>query len=743
MEPHDRTPGNGNDDDDAGDVFATVVRVADSLRRRWLVVAIVVAFAVASMVLIVSMLRPHWKASTTLVINLTGPQILDTVQGVNDEERTAAAYEQYYETQRAIINSRTIAEAALAGLGLSTDPMFLGVDQIRDEAERARKMEDVDPVERLLDLVEVSEVRNSRVVKISVEYPDAKLAADIANAVADAYLDYVDNSRTQTGSDAKDRVESERSKVKAELAANEAALDAFKSEHEITSISLEDRQNLITQNITTLSVKANEARARRFELGSLLTKAKALSKTNKLASSSLLDPAERVVFNSLLAEQLEAEREFNRVDLRYGERHPEWVKAKAYLDSIESRLQAERKGMLEALEARFEAAKATENKLVAALDAERDKALELSRLEPKYRELEREARTAAEAYAVIAKRDTEIDMTNRVEQTPVSILDRATEPRDPVRPRKLLLLATALLGGLLAGSVLAIAIDFRDSRIRSHADLVRAISSLGLGVLGQLPQLPSDPKLGMGNTRAQRRQRDLHTFLFPQSMMAERCRGVRTSLTFQLNNDGPTVLLVTSPMSAEGKSSTAMNLALSYCQSGKKVMLIDADMRRPRLHQVFPPPVEDDDVGLAAVLSGDAELDQAILTGFEGAPKGLSVMVCGAIPENPAELLESAQARKLVADLRTRFDVVVIDSPPVLPVTDPVILARLVDGVVLVARCQSTTRTALQRAISALRMGDTNLLGVILNEADTRDGRGYTSEYYTYRAKKEPAAVEG
>ena len=318
------------------------------------------------------------------------------------------------------------------------------------------------------------------------------------------------------------------------------------------------------------------------------------------------------------------------------------------------------------------------------------------------------------------------------------MLDFATRPERPVRPRKLLLLTVATLLGLSFGGVLAVIIDLRDHRIRSIADLERALSGFGLPTLGQLPLLPADPVLGVGNVRAQRRRRDLYTYLYPQSLMAERCRTIRTSLAFLLPAEGPLALLVTSPASAEGKSSTAMNLALSFCQANKRVCLVDADMRRPRLHQVFPPLVGKEDIGLATVLEGEHHIDDALQTGLEEAPPQLSVLTCGRLPEHPAELLASTACRKLMADLRARFDVVIIDSPPALPVTDPLILAPQVEGVVVVARCRATTRTDIQRALTQLRQGDTNLLGVVLNELDARgEGRRYTSEYYTHRAPEE------
>jgi succinoglycan biosynthesis transport protein ExoP len=734
-------PRDGGEREEATDALDALLKLVAILGRRWLVIAVTTVLAVAVGVLAISLVQPQWRATATLVVNPSGPQVLDKVRGVNEEEgNDRFAYKQYFETQREIISSRKVGEAALAQLGLADDPTFLGTEGIRDAELREEAESKVDPVARLQSMITVEEVRGSRVMAISAEYPDAEIARDIANEVAKAYLAHINRRRSDTGDKAKTDLGVELASANEELQAAERTLERFKREHKITSISLEDRQNLIAQAISTLTSAAKAAQAERIEIESTYRQAKKLHEEGSLAGASLLSSSERMIFDRMLAERLEAERDFNEIDVRYGQKHPQWRKAKRRIELIDDRIDGESKAMIRTLEARFKAASETERKLEAALTAERDAAIELGKLEPTFRKLEREVLNAAETYAKLRSRTDEIEVSNRVEIPPVEVLDLANLPEQPVRPRKPLLLAIAVLAGLSLGAVLAVVIDLRDHRIRSVADLERALSGFGLPTLGQLPLLPADPALGVGNVRAQRRRRDLYTHLFPQSLMAERCRSIRTSLAFMTSTERSLALLVTSPASAEGKSSTAMNLALSYCQAKKKVCLVDADMRRPRLHQVFPPAVGKEEIGLATVLQGEHELVEALQGDLEGAPETLEVLTCGRIPDNPAELLESGACRKVIAELRERFDVVVIDSPPALPVTDPLILAPQVDGVVMVARCRSTTRTDIQRALTQLRQGDNNLLGVVLNELDARDeGRRYSSEYYTYRPHEEAA----
>ncbi|TPV96462.1 MAG: polysaccharide biosynthesis tyrosine autokinase [Myxococcales bacterium FL481] len=721
----------------------TVLGFLGVLRRRWLTVVVCMLLSVSAGVFAGMVLPPTYEARATLVLNLNGPQILDTVKGVSEDEQWGfAAYKQYYETQRTIIGSRAIASRVLDELGLAEDPVFLGIDHIDSSQERERRAATIDPVERLQEMIAVNEVRNSRVVRVSAQYPDASVARDMANEVVAAYLEHLREARSDTGEQAKENLEAERTTTLAQLRRAESALDAFKNENEIMSISLADRQNLITQNIITLTERNKAAMAARVELESLYEQVERLRDAGSIAAASLLAAQDQLALDSLLTERLAAARDVKDAEVKYLGRHPALQRAQQRLVLVDRRIAQEREQLLASLDARLNAARATERRLGIALEKERQQALKLGRLEPAYRAMEREVETAANAYAVVARRDTEVGMTNRVEIAPVRVLDLATAPAEPSFPNKPLLVAVGAVLGLVLGALAAIAVDLRDHRIRDVGDLERSLSGFGLPVLGQLPLLPIDPKLGAGNVRAQRKQRDLYAHLFPQSLMAERCRGLRTSLVFALAPEGPVTIMVTSPGSAEGKSSTAINLAASFCQADKRVVVVDADMRRPRLHQLFPPPVGDEAAGLAGVLARRIDLDAALRPAdVVDGPANLSLLPCGELPENPAELLGQPACRQVLAELATRFDVVIIDSPPLLPVTDPLILARQVDAVVLVARCRATTAHDLERALGMLHRSDTNLLGVVLNEIDPRrTGDREANHYYYYHSRE--TAVE-
>jgi succinoglycan biosynthesis transport protein ExoP len=721
--------------------MSSVMEVLAILRRRWLRVAVTCVVVVVATLLGISLVERQYRAEVSLLLNPSGPEVLDEVEGI-EEQLDANTYRHYYRTQREILSSRTVAAEALARLGLAEDPTFLGVDEITDETERAEKLAEIDPVERLRELIDIREVPDSRVVRVRIEYSDPELAAEIANTVAQTYVDHVSGERSDTGARAAVDLDKERAAARERLRGAEAALDQFKAEHEITTIALEDRQNIVTANIIELSQRTKGAQALTFEAKNLYEQAKKLHQRGVSAgAAALLQPSERNIFDHLLTERLAAETEFKKLDTEFGPRHPQWKQAKQRLDLLEQTTKDEAESHLATFRARYEAAHGTERQLAGELERERKRALELSRLEPEFRELARDVSDAEEIYSVLSRRDTEVNLTNRVEdEPPVAILDLAITPREPVRPRVTLSIAAAVFIGLLLGTVMAVAADMRDFTLRGLRDAEQAVAGWDIAVLGQLPKLPPDPALGASNLRAQRMHRDLQTHLLPQSLMAERARALRAAIGFSLSRQGCPILLVTSPTSAEGKSSTALNLALSWCQAGKRVILVDADMRRPRLHDVFPPPVDAPDIGLAAVLSGECELDAAIDSHPESAPEQLSVLRCGRPPETPAELLDSHAFNRVLAKMRERFDVVILDSPPVLPVVDALLIARQVDGVVLVARAGSTTQHDVQQGLSLLRQRDTNLLGLVLNDVDLRREHGrYGAVYYRYDSNMPPS----
>lgn len=718
------------------EAIAQLVRLGAVLRRRWLVWTATTGLFVVVAALGLRLLPSRYEASASVVLDQGGPGVLDKVQGVTEEGQLRGDdYEAYQRTQRAIMGSRAVAQGALQRLGLADDP-----EALREaDGPLHSAPPGADPIERLQRLVSVREIRGSRLVEITAEHPDPERARDLANAVADAYLDHVHASRRRLGEQAETNLAQEREAARTRLEQAERALQQFKDENRVTSVSLADRQNVITQDVLTLSARAKQAEAEHIELQSTLQQAERHRDSGDLLAALLVLADGEPTLERLRTEQLEAKAAFRAADIEYGPKHAAHREARQRLAEADRDVKREVDARLASLRSRVAAAQRTQGRLGQSLAREQSRALALGSVEQRHHELARDARTAEEEYLLVARRDTEVALTNRVEAEGVDLLDRATVPAIPSFPHRGLGLALGGAFGLVLGLLLALVVDARDQRLRTAGDVERALGEDGPPVLGQLPTLRGDPALARGREDDRQRARDLYVQRFPASPMAERCRGIRTSLTFVQGTDRGCVM-VSSPEPGEGKSSVALSLALSLCQADKSVVLIDADMRRPRLHTTFGAP-KGAHVGLSALLRGEATLDDAVISAPPGAHERLDVIPCGALPEHPAELLESSALPRLVERLRERYDAVIFDSPPVLPVADPLILARVVDGVVLVPRAGRTTHGRLSHTIELLRRTGTRVLGVVLNEVDDRRSDPYGTGYGQGYVSHDPPSV--
>jgi len=728
IEPYGSSPPPG-----PHEAVGQLLRLFDVLRRRWLVWAATTALCVTAAGLALRFVPPRYRASASLVLHQGGAGVLDKVKGLSENGAASdASYDAYYQTQRAIMASRAVAERALDDLGLLGDP-----EALRDaDGPLHSAPPEADAIERLQRLVTIREVRGSRVVEITAEHPSPERARDLANALAEAYLAHVRTTRRSLGRQAEDNLAQERRAASDRLTSAERALQEFKADNRVTSVSLADRQNVITQDVLSLSARAKEAEAEAIHWGSVLAEAEAHEQRGDLLAAMLvLSPGDSTL-ERLRVELVDARAAFRAADLEFGPKHAAHREAQQRLDAAQRDLRREADARLASLGSRVTAARRTERRLEASLERERARALALGGLERTHHALSREATTAEEEFLLIARRDTEVALSNRVESEGIELLDHATTPAAAAFPHRGVALALGGMVGLGLGLMLAFVFDARDHRLRDLSDLERALSVDPLPVLGQLPALRSDPLLRRaGDAGAQLRLRDLHVHRFPSSLMAERCRGIRTSLAFVHESLDHSCIMVTSPGASEGKSSVALSLALSLCQADKRVALVDADMRRPRLHTAFETLGAAKSPGLSALLRGEATLDEAVVSGLPDAPASLDLIPCGAAPARPAELLESPAFGRLLEQLRERYDVVLVDTPPVLPVADPLIVARVVDGVVMVSRVRQTTRGQLQRMVSQLRRTHARLLGIVLNEVDERGGGyGYGGAGYATEA---------
>ncbi|MCP4598932.1 MAG: polysaccharide biosynthesis tyrosine autokinase, partial [Proteobacteria bacterium] len=522
----------------------------------------------------------------------------------------------------------------------------------------------------------------------------------------------------------------------------------YKEENGILSISLEDRQNILTAQMTAAATKLTEARANRIEIGS---RKKAISQVIN-SDDSMAIPLDAINSNTLI-QQLkqkygELSQEYDELSERYGDNFPDMIELKAKLKRIRKDITREVKNILSAVDAELVAARSTEVGLKKTLDDFRNQALELTQKELKYSRLSREKRNNEKVYDLLLGRSKEADLSRLLRVNNVHILDPALLPQFPIKPRLNLNLALSLVIGLLLGLGLAMLVEFADRTVKTQDD----IEACGVAFLGIIPSMDISStnsgnygyyaKHGKGKKHKRKKVKhpeqtdekglvnhDLFVHDYPKSQVAESCRAIRTNLLFMSADNPAKRILITSPSPQEGKTTVAVNLAIAMAQSGSKVLLVDTDMRRPRVHKAFGIQSR---VGMSTLILGESTIEESV---NKTDIPNLYVLTCGPAPPNPAELMLTESFIRVFDQLSENYDRVIFDSPPVAVVTDAAILSKLVDGTLLIVKSLQTTREAAKHAVSVLADIDANILGAVLNDLDLSN-RKYGQHYYYYYYKK-------
>lgn len=691
--------------------------------HKWVV--LVVALLVAGGVAFWTLRQPRiYEAVCSIEYDPTPPRPLGTkVEDVASPAFSMFSNREFYETQNRIIASRVVAEMVVRRLGLHRDAAFMGVPDAQRGSWEGATVEDAAEVVRGRLVVE--QLRDTRLVLIKVRDADPERAQRIANAIADAYIEKTMNDRMSSTISALEWLGTQVDELQDELHAADEALHRFKQEHDVLSLSMEDRQNLIANEIELLSRSLTETRVHRIELQSRVGQLRAAVESDPLTAASPA-LAELTSVQELRTQLRLKQAEMESLRTRYGAAHPRMVSLQNEIDQLRTDLDAEVRSVLRAAEAELREAQSTERGLSGALARANQQGLELNHWEMEYSHLVRERDSKAAIYDLVLKRSAETDLTRMLRVTHVRVVDRALRPRSAVAPRVTLNLSAGILGGLLLGVVVALLVERSDRRIRNLED----IEGLGLPVLGLVPRIGGATATGPRRRRQVAQastNKDLIAHLQPMSGVAENLRTIRTNLSFMGADGGLRAFVITSALPREGKSTVVINLAITLAQSGKKVLLVDTDLRRPRIHRAFGLPSRR---GVTTALVGEAAPSDVVLT---TEIPGLDIVACGPVPPNPSELLHTEAFRHFVAAMRERYDHVIFDSPPLGAVTDAAILAGQLDGVIIVVKSQSTTREALR--VTARQLHDVNarILGAVFNDVDLSHGRYGEGTYYYYR----------
>ncbi|MFZ9889754.1 MAG: polysaccharide biosynthesis tyrosine autokinase, partial [Myxococcota bacterium] len=485
--------------------------------------------------------------------------------------------------------------------------------------------------------------------------------------------------------------------------------------------SLESQLAEVMQRLSAFNGQLAGVQAERIR-GRLEREALEAAKEDPRLLDSLANIQQAGVVAALKGQLIGLKTTYRELSARYQGAHPKMVTVKEQLDLVEQELAREIDAVLVSSERREASQVETERGLKQAISEERQREARLNKLSLDYKRLQREVETNERLYEMVTSRMKEADLTGAMRFNNVQVLDRALVPTSPFKPNLRKDLITGLVLGLLLGVALALGLDKLDNTLKTQVEVEAA---LDVPFLGFLPLIEGGDKRRAPDAAALR-DRDLYVLRNPKSSPAECARFIRTNLMFMGTDRPLQTLVVTSPGPQEGKTTTAVSLAATMAQAGSRVLLVDTDMRRPRLHRAFG---LSNERGVSTLILGDASLDEVVQ---HSELAGLDVLVCGPTPPNPAELLHTRRFAELTAELRRRYDRVVFDAPPAGAVSDPLILGAQVDGTVVILKCQKTTREVAQQTVRSLEDAHAHVVGAILNDVDLASRRygSYYSQYY-------------
>ena len=675
------------------------------LRKRWrILVAVLVASVAIAFVFTVRQTKIY-ESLCSVVIEPSAPRVLESVKDVIEMESNSFLF---YQTQYRIIHSQEIAQKVLDRLGLSTD-------QLDDDGQKLSRQ---DQILRLLAQVKVAGVRDSSIANVVVRDKDPERAAKIANAFADSYIERNLDFKLEGARSASSWLGEQSVDLRKRLEDSELALYQFKKDHSLLDMGLDDRQGMNRQNLQALNGKLSDIKGKRIEIESI-RKLILAAKGDITEKESLPEIRDNPVVAKLRENYLDLLKLKADLESKYGDKHPRIENIQQQLTATRRDYSKELDEVLKAFDKRYQAIVDTEAALTKWMHQEKAQALELAKLEVEYRPMARDAENNVKVFGQVTLRHKEIDLTGMMRANNVRILDRATSTRTPVTPNLKVNLVVGVVIGLFAGLLVAFAIEALDNTVKTPE---AAEELVGAPLLGVLPKL-TDAKHRLIEDAP---DRDLTVHKDPTSVAAEACRSIRTNLMFKSAQKEIQLIVVTSPGPQDGKTTAAISLAITMAQAGARVLLIDTDMRKPRIHRSFGIKAEK---GISTAIMGNAAPEDVIV---HTEIPNLDVMPCGPTPPNPAELLHTERFRSLLAQCRRSYDKVILDAPPTGPVTDPAIIGGVADGVLLVLRAGHTTKEAAMYARRHLNDAGARILGLVINQTDRKGGGyGYSYGYYS------------
>jgi capsular exopolysaccharide synthesis family protein len=707
------------------------------LARRWTVLAVLLTAIAITMIWTLKQ-DPQYQAHVMVQIDRENPNVLT----FKDVYQVESADDDALRTQFEVLKSRTLAKRVIEDLHLAAnqefqekDPGFLGsyVKTLRESVIPSTKSQPTEQdrlkkvVDAYLERLQVAPVRNARLVNVSFESKDPKLAAQILNAHTKHFIEQNFQYKWEATNQASDFLKQQLDSLKANLEKAEDRLQEYSRDNQI--LFTDQGRNTAAEKLQQLEEEYTKALSDRVQKESF----------DRIIRAGNTDALPQLMNNQLLASLMnqltQLQREESELAVTFSPDYPSRKRKRTQIEETEKAITNERERIVRTVQAEYTAAIEREGLLAKTLEQQKSEVERVNFDIIQYNIIKREVDSRKQLYEGLLTRLNEAGVSADLRASNIRIVDSAEVPELPVSPRKSLNLALSVVFGLLAGVGLAFFQEYMDDTIKTPDDINRHLGQPTLGLIPKMASLSTKHGAGYGLYGSKSRTRQIalptgepHVDIIahdaPSSLMAEAYRSLRTSLLLSFPDTPPKTILVSSAAPSEGKTVTAVNTAISLTQMGARVVLIDADMRKPRVTSVFELKTS---IGLSSVLTGAGELRTAIQ---ETKIPNLFVIPCGPVPPNPGELIVANRFKQLLNVLPQFFDFIVLDSPPICNVSDARILAASCDATILVVKALSTSRRQASEAVDYLQESRAKLAGIVLNDLDVRSTGSYYSYYY-------------
>ena len=699
---------------------------------------------------------PKYQATTTLLIEEESSKILSIEETFSYQPQIFRDL-RFFNTQLKLLKSKSLAERVARKMNLLSQKEFASDENkrlissikelisfkwIRAENKSEEKKSDSivlsNPYSGVVETVQkninVKPIRDTKLVEVSFVSSSPILSTEIVNTLAEEFINFSIEKRYETTQQASDFLSEQIANLREDLAAKERELQRYGQEKELYFLS--DTENTTVSKLADLNAAYTQAQIDRINAEAIYRELRDL-KTGYLPQF-----VNNPVIQQLITEYAGIKNEYEEKSKKFKSSYPEMIQLKAKLDSMWSEIEKS----VDAAESEYRSALNKENSLKKLLDEQKADVARMDSNAILYNSIKIEVENKRRLLNTLGERQSETEVSARLgglKTSNISIIDRAEIPKSPVSPKTKLNLIFSLIIGIFGGTSLCFFVEYLDNTVKGPEDVEKLAALPSIGVIPYFsPESARKRKKHINYSRykysysgknpkgeenkSEIKNIELVNYLSPNLFISEDYRTIRTSILLSHAESPPKTILFSSALPKEGKTTTVANMAVSFSQLSEKILVIDSDLRRPRLHRIFK---VKNNTGLSGYLTGKVYLKEAIqMTSIDN----VWILPSGLIPPYPAELLNSKKMRDMLRELKSRFDFILLDTTPVLGVIDAVIVSSIVDSTVLVIKAGETAKKPFLNAIGELRMAKTKVLGVVFNYLKVNKGNYGFLDYYRY-----------